>query len=281
MNNNSQRIESTQTQEKTKKTKIKTSFSLLHALLIFAAITIFSIPLVHKLFPKKNSAVEIYKKELRKEVNDIETKIKENRLKYDNRVITAEYFIEINDVLTNERDVIESRNEELIKLKANQERFIGWLTVRKFFIGFGVRFPFLFLTVILSFLIYKLNTEEKYLKRALFFLQVSCYGLSFYFMFWVFWTSQDYPVSAYRVFFILFSLSAALFTVYFIMYRNIFKTKLEIKLKGIIAYVLEIRNKHIPKMAINALEVDEKGTILGINEFEQRTIEELDKVAVK
>ncbi|MDB0610936.1 hypothetical protein PL371_03425 [Tenacibaculum maritimum] len=221
----------------------------------------------------------MYKKELEKEVDSIDKELVSYREKYDNGNISAENYIEINDILSKRKEEIILRNKKLIKLKVDKERFFGWKTIRKFYVGLGVRLPFLFMSIIISFLIFKLETKDKYLKRALFFLQTSCYGLSFYYMLWVFWYSQDYSIVAYRWFFIAFSLSSAAATVYFISYRNVFVSNLETKLKGVVSYILEIRTKHFPKMAINSLEVDEEATIKGINQFELRTVEELEKIA--
>ena len=58
-------------------------------------------------------------------------------------------------------------------------------------------------------------------------MQIASYGISFYFLFWVFWTSQDFPVSAYRWAFILISILIALSTVYFIKYKEVFLFRLQ------------------------------------------------------
>ena len=195
-------------------------------MIVIGAILIFIAPLLHRVFPKTNPEVAAYKKELAIAVSSIDTAIAVNICDLENNLITKDLFIDRLYKLEAQKKHVLNENKKAIGHFVKQRRVFGWNTTRSFILGLGVRLPYLLLSIILSFLIYKINTVDKSLKKWFFWLQIACYGISFYFMFWVFWTSSDFPLKAYRWFFILFSIIAAITTVSFISYREVFRLKL-------------------------------------------------------
>jgi len=49
--------------------------------------------------------------------------------------------------------------------------------------------------------------------------------------------------------------------------------------RNFLSYIFEVRNEHYPNVAMRSLDVDEKETIEDIKKFEERTVEELEKIA--
>lgn len=206
--------------------------------MILGAVLIFTAPLSHMIFSKTNPKVDSYKKELALTVLDVENKITDNRCDLENNIIKKDrYLYNLDSLNTQKKNIIE-QNEVALNLFIDKNRVFGWRTTRDFILGLGVRLPYLLLSFIVSFLIFKINTKEKSLKRYFFWLQISCYSISFYFMFWVFWTSQDFPLKTYRWIFVLFSIISSIATVYFISYKKAFQLKSSLIIEKLIVLVL-------------------------------------------
>ncbi len=212
--------------------------------MVTGAILIFIAPLSHIYFPKKNKKVVAYELNLNQKVADIDNQLADNFCDFENNFIEkGDYLLNLHQ-LNNKKELTITFNDQALQQFAKQHRVFGWSTLRVFLIGFGVRLPYLLLSVIISFLVSKINTRDKYLKNWFFWIQISCYTISFYFMFWVFWTSQDFPLKTYPLFFILFSLLASLATVSFITYKEIFRLKASKRIEKLIVLLIT-NNKYI------------------------------------
>ena len=212
--------------------------------MILGVILISIAPLLHKVFSKTNPKVDSYKKELALSITTIDNKLINNRCNLENNIIEKVSYLHNLDRLNVEKEVLLKRNEKVLKEFIDYNRFFGWRTKRDFVVGLGVRLPYLLLSFIISYLVYKIRDEDKFLRKWFFWLQISCYSISFYFMFWVFWTSQDFPLKTYRWLFILFSILGSIATVAFITYREIFKLKASKRIEKLITLLLT-NNKYI------------------------------------
>ncbi len=201
--------------EKVSQIKMKNQIGIRNIFLIIGAILLFIAPFIHIEFSKKNSIVEKYKTETKKEIIiPIKNSIKELKQNYSKGNIVAENYILEYDKLSNELENAETKYNKLVQIKKDEERILGWLTIRSFLVGFGIRLPYLLFSLIISYLISIINTKEKSLKRTFTLLQLTCYTISGYVIIWCFWYSQDYPLSSYR--FVALAISALVsFSLYF------------------------------------------------------------------
>lgn len=212
---------------------------------------IFTAPFWHKEYPKTNSKVDQYKSTLTASIYEIDAQIAQNRTDFEQDLINKSVYFNTLDQLTSKRQQLQESNAILLKDFVDQNRVFGWKTTRAFLVGFGVRLPYLILAFIISFLVYKLRSLDSYTKesqlfrRSLHFMQVAVYGICIYFMFWVFWTNQDFSVKAYRWFFVIFSILAAIPVSYFIGYRKLFKLKIHVALDAISRFMVIDAKKYV------------------------------------
>jgi len=219
----------------TSQIKTKSLIGVRNIFLIIGAVLLFIAPFIHIEFSKKNFVVEDYKIEKEKQiitpVKKTLTTLKQN---YSKGSIIAEDYILEYDRLNVELEKAKTKYNELVRSKENEERVLGWLTIRSFLIGFGIRLPYLLFSLIISYLISIINTKDVSLKRTFTFLQMVCYTISGYVLIWCFWYSQDYPLSSYRLIAIVISALVSLSLYFFIKYiRDSLVKKLE-RLKYII-----------------------------------------------
>lgn len=230
------------TQEKMKSLKGTNNF-----LLIIGVMILFIAPLIHIEFDKKNHKVEAYKAKVNKQIlKPIEESLKTLRLGYEQRKISAENYITNKDKLDLKLLKAQQEYKKLVEIEKNKNRVFGWLTTRKFLIGFGIRFPYLLFSLIISYLISLINTKDKSLKRAFTFLQLALYTISGYVIIWCFWYSQDYPLSSYRFVAILLSALVSFLLYYFIRYTRVS------------LYAKNYKLKHIIRMLFDFILVDSK-----------------------
>lgn len=237
-------------QEKTKNQKDKFLLKkgirvFCFSIFILGAMFIVVAPLLHIYCSKDNPIVQNYKLQLNEEIIQIEQEINALRLDYDNNKISAETYIHENDELFNLLKEITNKNDELIKLKIDENRYFGWVTFRKFMVGFGIRLPYLLFSIIISFLISKINTVSIFLKRCFFVIQTICYSSSFYVLIWCFWYSQDYPIETYRFTIVVGCVLVAIASVNFIIYKELFLLKLQKALNAFSRFALIDVKKHI------------------------------------
>ncbi len=202
------------------KNQIGNKLFLKYSFFIIGGILLFVLPIIHIDFPKKNVEVEAYKTSLDKKINNIKIKIKNNRTAYDEGIIDAKKYIHINDKLLISLDKQSKINTKLYRDKVDSVRIFGWKTMRIFLVGLGIRLPYLFYSLIISYLITLIPQKNNFLKKALFFLQLASYTISFYLLIWCFWTSQDYPLHIYRVAIIILCTLASFLSIYFVKYLN-------------------------------------------------------------
>jgi len=215
--------------EKTKN-RIGTASVSLHIIVILGAILIFIAPLVHIDFPITNSKVEAFKKSKKIIFEDFRRQKEEIRKNYNKGLITGEEKIAQDDLLTEKENTFLMQYQKELKTVIDKNRIFGWKTWKKFLIGFGVRLPYLFFTLMIVFFIQKLDTKDKYLKRTFTFTTIALFTTSFYQLIWVFWDKQDFPKGYYYVTALALGFIASLIAVSFLKYRK----SLELKFKGVI-----------------------------------------------
>jgi len=216
------------------KTKSRIGGKLLVLLLMIMGAMIFVAPLVHIEFSKENSSVIELRKHLDKELTSYETNILELRQEYDQGKISATDFIMENQKISNDKTEQIQLNKQILTDKINSERIFGWKTWRVFLVGLGIRLPYLLFSIIISYLIIKINSKEPNLMRAFIVLQTLCYTISFYVLIWCFWYSQDYPLHAYRFVALSISFMMALLTLFVTKhYKSTNISKLNSKIKYI------------------------------------------------
>lgn len=216
-------------------------------LLIIGVIIIFIAPFIHIEFDKKNKVVDSYKVSLEaKLIKPIEKSLNQTHVKYEKKEISAEDYINKRNNLESKLIQVKKEYKDLVKQKQNENRIFGWLTTRKFLIGFGIRIPYLLFSLIISYLISIINTRDKFLKNTFVFLQISCYSISAYVIIWCFWYSQDYPISSYRFIILFISCLISISIYYFIKYT---KQSLQPQIE---------RLKHIIRILFDFILVDSK-----------------------
>ncbi len=212
---------------------------------MIGAVLIFIAPIIHFNFPKKNAEIVSFEKKLNNKILYFKEEITTLKQKYRDNVISAEnYIIQLNEI---EASILkqEQINQALLENKENDSRVLGWLTIRAFLIGFGIRLPYLFFSLLISYLIFKVNTEDKNLKLTFLFLQIACYTITLYELVWVFWHSQDYPLSAYKWIALYLSAFAATTVVYFISYRELLRMRLQKIVNALSRFIVIDARKHI------------------------------------
>jgi len=228
MNKNKQTNKTTTNTKTLERTKNQLGAkTIYHLIILIGAILIFIAPLVHVYISKDNPSVVAYKKELSLKEKKYDNELIELRKKYDKRLLSAEKFIIQNDNLKALLTVQINKNNKLLKEKVDENRIFGWKTLRVFLVGFGIRLPYLLFSLIISFLIFKIKTDDKTLKKAFVYLQIGAYTTTFYNLAWCFWYSQDYPLETYRYAIIIVSALVATSVVYFISYRELFTMRLQ------------------------------------------------------
>jgi len=214
----------------------------IHIIVILGAIFIFIAPLIHIELPKTNSKVESFKQSYEPLFKEIEFRRKEIRKQYNEGIISGDQKITQDDLLENEeKEFLVKYENELTKVKDNS-RVFGWLTLRQFFIGFGIRLPYLFFTLLIVYLIYKIDTKDKYLNRTFIFLKIALFTISFYLIIWSFWDKQDFPKGYYYTTALFLGFIASLIVISFLEYRR----TLEMKLKSIVRMFFDVIYKDIP-----------------------------------
>lgn len=255
-------------QYKSKKTKTQLEInvkSILFYITLIIGASLIVAPLVHKVLPSTNYAVESYKQELSTKIKPIDESIMLLRQSYKNNEITAEDFITKNDKLVELKNSLLETNKKLLNQKKEDSRIFGWLTWKRFGAGFGVRLPYLLFSLLISWLISKINTRSnKNLKNTFLYIQITCYTSAFYQLIWCFWYSQDYPLKAYLWFAIALCMFLSVLFVYFINYRELFKHKFELKIKTLFTFIYSLNTKNVIKeekeeeFAISRIEVTDE-----------------------
>ncbi|MEX0314720.1 MAG: hypothetical protein AB3N18_11125 [Allomuricauda sp.] len=184
---------------------------LIYTVIILGGVILFALPFVHVDMPRVQPQLVELGKQLDSSEEVIDGQIKENRAFYDTGKISARDYITRNDSLTIKLAELRATNKKVYSAAAKELKVFDWSGPRQFWIGFGIRFPFVIYAVILSLMIVALNPQNKNLKRAFYFLQIFTWGIAVYLMCWVFWTSDDFPLKAYRYYIIASSIAIGFF----------------------------------------------------------------------
>ncbi len=198
---------------------------------VLGAVIVLVTPLIHIYFPVKTMETVEYEELLASRSKEIDGQLISLKNQYNREAISSEAFVIENNLLQFRREKQTRENKEALVSFVESQRIFGWKSPRKFLIAFGLRLPYLFFAIIISWLVIKIKNEDKNLFNALFILQIGCYSSAFYQLVWVFWYSQDYSLKTYRVAVIAFCILAASFATYFMRYFKstnilIFKTKI-------------------------------------------------------
>ncbi len=212
--------------QKTKTSKrIKNSRVYITALALVGAALLFVAPLLHIYLPKKNPVVEQYKKDLKVKVNKIDNQIASTKASFNKGEITGDvaYSRIFNELLPlRERQV--QRNDDLIKVKTDEERKFGWKTWRAFANGWGQRLPYLVLILAFSLLFFSRTYTDRYVFWTLIGFQLIGYTVTMYQQVYSFWPGQDLPLKTYRWLIISISAVCGATILYFL---NNYKFKIE------------------------------------------------------
>lgn len=243
---NKQKQKATQTRTKS---QIEAKKLFFYVLITLGAVILFTAPLVHIEFSKKNALAEKEKNIIYKEtIVPIQNAIANNRKEYDDKHINAETYVAKLDKLSKKLNLSKKNYKEQSRLIANQYRFFGWKTKRAFLIGFGIRLPYIMFCLIISYLLTLLNSKDKNFIKAFNFFQISSYTISLYVIIWCFWHSQDYPLSAYRWTIISVCGLVSLAVVYFINYRFALSHRYTIIIRNLFDFIIiDTPKKHITK----------------------------------
>lgn len=177
----------------------------------------------------------------------------------------SEYFT-IMEPLQSKLEALQAANEKALDLKVDSERYWGWKTKRTFWIGFGVRLPLLIMAIIISMLIANRQSDQRYRSKALFWLQVSCYGVALYQVIWCFWYAQDYPLSTYWYALLLFTLSVGVFVTYQFRYYTSVMGQLHRLKADFMDFLVEVRNVHYKPMVKKVLRLKKAVSFAGIRD---------------
>lgn len=235
--------------------------------LVLMGAIIFIAPLVHIDFPRKTAAVAAYEEELAREVSVLENDILALKDQYKGGQLDAVTYIVLSEDIRKQLRMQRQVNETLLKEKIDSQRVFGWESPRIFLIGFGIRLPYLLFSVIISLLIFRIRTRDRYLSRAFFFLQVLCYTIALYELVWCFWYSQDYPLETYRVAIIGICLLFAVFAINMVKYIN---KRARIH-KGIISWLMDVLVVDAKKEARNPESYDTNVIKPTIKKLHERT----------
>ncbi|BFP39544.1 hypothetical protein FGF1_03890 [Flavobacteriaceae bacterium GF1] len=201
-------------------------------------VIIFTSPFWHIDFPRKTDHIKQFESKLAIGELKLEKEIELLRQQYENNVLTAEEYILSSEARQKELAALVKKNGEILKTEIDKNRIFVWKNPRAFLLGLGVRLPYVFFAIILSILISLINTNDIYLKRAFFLFQSFSYGIATYLMIWVFWTSQDFSLSAYRYAFIGTSLLVGTSLSYFLIWKRHKVARLEGIIRNLFDFIV-------------------------------------------
>mgnify|MGYP006924537221 CR=1 FL=1 len=246
---------------------------IIFSIILTGALIILVAPLIHMKFPVRNQEIVDYKNSLASKEKKIISKIQTLKTKYQSKEISAENYIIKQEKLAKEIEESINFNKTLLAKKIDSQRLFGWSSTRKFLIGFGIRLPYLILSLIISILVVENKRSHSGFKNGFFILQISCFAMAFYQLIWCFWSSDDFPMEVYWYAFLIFSIAIAVISSYFFRYYESNIDKI-IKLKGdFLDFLVELRNGPIKDL----VKVAQKGNITNKNHLED--IKKVNKAA--
>lgn len=243
----------TKTKNRTERANI-----LLYIIIIIGAVLIFTAPFWHIDLPKEHREITTLRKDLESKEKLLANEILDLRNSYTNGHITAEDYIIRSDAKNKALTELKESNFATVTKAIDERRILSWKSPRAFFLGFGIRLPYVLFSLIISLLILVRKDDSKHLNYAFSFLLVACWSISAYLMVWVFWDFQDYPLKTYRYAFILISILIGTACAFFISnYRMTFSI-----LSSKIRYIMNL-------MIIKAVD---KGHVKDLNKYEDDII---------
>lgn len=255
-------------------------------LLILGAVIIFTAPLLHIDFPKKQQNQIQFEKKIdafNASQDNILCDLK-YRLETD-QISPLEYIEQLEEFQLNRgvaSDLLEYNLDNII----DGNRVFGFRSMRIFLIGFGIRLPYiLFSAIILFFFLYskdKLKTNM-YLYNAVRFLYSSSFLISFYVTIW-FLLPRDLPVTAYHILIGALSILSSACTILLIKYYYKRKTDflLSFKIKELVRFIKSSRITYILDFALTATKANpdlKKEIKEKLGEFDEELEETMMKVA--
>lgn len=239
----------------------ETKKTFISIIIIIGAVTIFTAPLLHIFFPKKpdyqvnfESKIDKFNKDKDLEFCALEESLNQGE-------ITPAEFIKREKQFLIDRAVSEELLDYQLGNLIDENRIMGWRSIRMFLIGFGIRLPYLFFSsIILIFFFYSKEKlkEDILLYRATKLLYTMSFLISFYMTIW-FVLPRDLPKPLYHLLISVLSIASSICAFYCIRYYYNKKSNflLTYKIKELIHFITKSRKTTLD-MAIKASEADPK-----------------------
>ncbi|WP_271783642.1 hypothetical protein [Aquimarina algiphila] len=230
-------------------------------LIIVGAVIIFTAPLLHINFPKKQNNQVLFEDKINNfnEVKDDELCNLKQALAQ-NEITPLEYIeqlesFEISRGVTS--DLLDYELDNII----DENRVFGFKSMRLFLIGFGIRLPYIFFSfIILFFFLYskdKLKADISLYHSVRILYSIS-FLISFYMTIW-FLLPRDLPVTAYHILIGLLAISSTVCSIFLTKYYYNKKSDflLSFKVKELIHFITKSRKTTLD-IAVKASKADPK-----------------------
>jgi len=225
---------------------------------LLGAVLFCAAPFVHMDFDKVPTAVKDFKKEVVATDAVYKTKQLELRKLYNTGAITGDVFITDNDLLTAEISVYEKQNAVTLRKLVDDNRVCGFRTLRSFLIGFGIRLPYLFFSVVILLLSLQLP-KKPYITPALAFLTSVSVFISVYLITWFLWDS-DFPKYIYHSAIAVISILLSVSVIYGLLHVNVSFKKRDRIIKNWIGFTIKAQ-KNIITPLVESTNIQEKETL--------------------
>lgn len=261
----------------------ETKKTFISFLLILGAVTIFTAPLLHIFFPKKPDYQVNFENKIDKfnENKDLEFCALKESLNQ-GKISSAE-FIKREEQFIIDRAVNQDLLNYQLKNLIDENRIMGWKSIRMFLIGFGIRLPYLFFSsIILIFFFYSKEKlkEHTLLYRATKLLYTMSFLISFYMTIW-FILPRDLPKPLYHLLISVLSVASTICAFYCIRYYYNKKSEflLAYKIKELIHFITKSRKTTLD-IAIKASEPDPdlKDIANKLGEYDEELEETMSRV---
>jgi len=206
-------------------------------------------------FDKVPEITKSFKKSIKLKDNALSDKQLELRKSYDAGSITATTYISENDVLTSEIESVEKENAIALKKLIDDNRVFGFSTMRRFLIGFGIRLPYLFFSVVILLLSLQIP-KKKYITPALAFLTTTSMFISMYLITWFLWDS-DFPKYIYHTAIAVISILLSVAVIYGLLHVNVSFKKRDRIIKNWIGFTIKAQ-KNIITPLVKSTNLQEK-----------------------
>ncbi|WP_299242990.1 hypothetical protein [uncultured Aquimarina sp.] len=259
---------------------------ILPIFILLGAVIIFTAPLLHIYFPKKqNNQIEFEAK-----INDFNEEkdlaLCDLKRQFETDQISSYEYINLLEAFQIDKDVENDLLDYELDKIVDNNRVFGFRSLRVFLIGFGIRLPYiLFSAIILFFVLYSREKLKKniYLYNAVRFLYSIAFLISFYMTIW-FLLPRDLPVTAYHILIGFLATLSSVCSIFLLKYYYSRKTDfhLSLKVRELVRFITQLRKTYVLDFAVKATQADPnlKNDIkVKLGEFEEELQETMMKVA--